>query len=266
MTPSLDSHWANAGGNARPYHFLLCFPFSHTAEVSLGGDYMKLPKLVTLFVFLLTLLCASAVGQFCAYCNCNNGICICPVCVNHFPGQCAISGCVAGANCCQIADCGFCTCLHCSTDKCTGFGPGCNSQGCPLDKGVIENVEANNHLQPWMVDETLPAQLATYSESWSVIIARLQHDFSDTTEALSSRRLMLLPNITHLELGFPEYKESVIIETKYSAQKGGWVFRLIKGLKEDQSKGDILVFMPHSWSLHREEPQGHLGNYILAVP
>ena len=53
--------------------------------------------------------------------------------------------------------------------------------GRPRTPVAIENIEANNHLQPWMVDGTLPIQLGAYSKTWSVIIARLQHDFRDTT-------------------------------------------------------------------------------------
>jgi hypothetical protein len=151
-----------------------------------------------------------------------------------------------------------------SPTRCAGVGEGCNSTGCPADIGVVENIPANNHLQPWMVDKTLPAQLATYSMSWSVIITRLQHNFSDTTEEVSSRRSLLLPDIAHLEFGFPEYKQSLVIQTKYSAKKGGWVLRLIRGLKGDTSEGNILVFMPHSWSLHREEPQEHLADGKIA--
>ena len=139
--------------------------------------------------------------------------------------------------------------------------------GRPSSPVVIENIDANNHLQPWMVDETLPIQLAAYSKTWSVIVARLQHDFRDTTVPLANRRKLLLPNIDHVELALPEYEQSVVIETKYYAQKGGWVFRLIRGLKGDQSRADMLAFGPRAWSLQREEPQEYIGSgKIAAMP
>ena len=50
-----------------------------------------------------------------------------------------------------------------------------------------------------MVDESLPTQLAAYSRTWSVVISALQRDFSDTTLPLSTRRKLLLPEISHLE-------------------------------------------------------------------
>jgi hypothetical protein len=130
---------------------------------------------------------------------------------------------------------------------------------------VIENIDANNHLQPWMVDKTLPTQLLAYSKTWSVIVARLQHDFSDTTTPLASRRKLLLPNIAHLELGLSEYKQGVVVETKYSAQKGGWVFRLVRGLKGDQSRADNLTILPQAWALHREEPNEHIAEGSIAA-
>jgi hypothetical protein len=139
--------------------------------------------------------------------------------------------------------------------------------GCPCSPVVIENTEANNHLQPWTVDGTLPIQLAAYSETWSVIIARLQHDFRDTTVPLAERHKLLLPNIDHVELALPEYEQSVVIETKYYPQKGGWVFRLIRGLKGDQSRADVLAIGPQEWSLQREEPQAYIGSgKIAALP
>ncbi len=141
--------------------------------------------------------------------------------------------------------------------------------GCPCSPVVIENIDANNHLQPWMVDETLPIQLAAYSKTWSVIVARLQHDFRDTTVPLSERRKLLLPNIDHVELALPEpeYKQSVVIETKYCAPKGGWAFRLIRGLKGDQSRANMLAFGPQAWSLRREEPDEDIGSgKIAAMP
>lgn len=139
--------------------------------------------------------------------------------------------------------------------------------GCGCLQVVIENIDANNHLQPWMVDGTLPLQLAAYSRTWSVIIARLQHDFRDTTVPLAERRTLLLPNIDHVELALPEYEQSVVFETKYCAQKGGWVFRLIRGLKGEQSRADILGFSPRVWSLQREEPQEDIGSgKIAAMP
>jgi len=70
-----------------------------------------------------------------------------------------------------------------------------------------------------MVDGTLPIQLAAYSKTWSVIVARLQHDFRDTTVPLDERRKLPLRNIDHVELALPEHKQSVGIETKYYAQK-----------------------------------------------
>ena len=138
--------------------------------------------------------------------------------------------------------------------------------GCACSAVVIENIDANNHLQPWMVDETLPIELAAYSKTWSVIIASLQHDFRDTTVPLAERRKLLLPNIDHVELALPEpeYKQSVVIESKYCAQKGGWVFRLIRGLKGDRSRADILAFGPRAWSLSREEPEEDIGSGKIA--
>jgi hypothetical protein len=139
--------------------------------------------------------------------------------------------------------------------------------GRPCSPVGIENIEASNHLQPWMADGTLPTQLAAYSKTWSVIIARLQHDFRDTTVPLAKRCKLLLPNIDHVELALPEYQQSVVIETKYYAQKGGWVFRLIRGLKGDQSRANMLAFGPRAWSLQREEPQEYIGSgKIAAMP
>ena len=147
-----------------------------------------------------------------------------------------------------------------SLAQASGTGPHCF----PVS---IENIDANNHLQPWMVDGTLPIQLAVYSKTWSVIITRLQHDFRDTTVPLAARRKLLFPNIDHVELALPEYEQSVVIETKYCAQKGGWVFRLIRGLKGDQSRADILGFSPRAWSLRREEPEEDIGSgKIAAMP
>lgn len=137
--------------------------------------------------------------------------------------------------------------------------------GCPCSPVVIENIEANNHLQPWMVDGMLPIQLAAYSKTWSVIIARLQHDFRDTTVTLAERRKLLLLNVDHVELALPEYKQSVVIETKYYAQKGGWIFRLIRGLKGEQSRADVLAFSPRAWSLQREEPHEDIGSGKIAT-
>lgn len=139
--------------------------------------------------------------------------------------------------------------------------------GCACAPLVIENVDANNHLQPWMVDETIPSQLAAYSRSWSVIIAKLQHDFRDATVPLDERRKLLLPNIAHLELALPEYEQSVVFETKYCAQKGGWLLRLIRGLKGDDSRADILSFSPRAWALQREELSEDIGaGKITAMP
>ena len=75
---------------------------------------------------------------------------------------------------------------------------------------------------------------------------------------------MLLPNIAHAEFGFLEYKQSIVLETKYSTETGGWIFRLVKGLMEEQSKADTLVIMPHAWSLHREEPSEHIADGKIA--
>src|SRR5258707_260066 len=57
---------------------------------------------------------------------------------------------------------------------------------------------------------------------------------------------------------------AVVIETKYNAQKGGWVLRLVRGLKGNQSRADILVLMPHAWTLHREEPNEHVADGKIA--
>jgi hypothetical protein len=118
----------------------------------------------------------------------------------------------------------------------------------------IEDTDDNNHLQPWMIDKTLPAQLAVYSKTWSLIVERLQNDFVDTTVPLATRRCdSLLPGIAHV--GFPELKQSVSFEMSYNAQKGGWVFRLIRGLLDDPSKADLLLLSPQTWALwHRDEP------------
>jgi hypothetical protein len=137
--------------------------------------------------------------------------------------------------------------------------------GCTCSPVVIGNIDANNHLQPWMVDVTIPTQLAGYSKTWSIIIARLQHDFRDTTVPLAQRRKLLLPNIGHLELALPEYEQSVVFETKYCAQKGGWVLRLIRGLKGDHSRADILSFSPRAWALQREEPSEDIGRGKVAA-
>jgi hypothetical protein len=230
---------------------------------------MKVTNLGRLSVFLFALLCGSAVcasGQFCVHCDCTAGHhCSCPVCEDHFPGQCASLGCQKGFSCCFITSCGNCECNECNPSFCLATGTQCTIDGCPFSPtAVVENIDANNHLQPWMVDETLPTQLAAYSKTWSVVVARLQHDFSDTTLPLATRRKLLLPNITHAELALPDYTESVVVETKYSAQKGGWVFRLVRGLKGDKSRADILVIMPHVWSLHREEPSEHIGDGKIA--
>ncbi len=74
--------------------------------------------------------------------------------------------------------------------------------GCACSAVVIENIDANNHLQPWMVDETLPIELAAYSKTWSVIIASLQHDFRDTTVPLAERRKHCSPTSTMLSLPY----------------------------------------------------------------
>lgn len=137
--------------------------------------------------------------------------------------------------------------------------------GCTCSPVAIENIDANNHLQPWMVDATIPIQLAAYSKTWSIIIARLQHDFRDTTVPLAQRRKLLLPNIGHFELALPEYEQSVVFETKYCAQKGGWVLRLIRGLKGDHSRADILSFSPRAWALQREGSSEDIGNGKIAA-
>lgn len=230
---------------------------------------MEITKSRILLALLFALLCPSALSQSgyqCPHCLCPNGHCSCPVCddSHYYPGFCAGIGCTSGESCCFLADCGDCECLDCNPSRCVTELPGCTVDGCPLVPSVVENIDANNHLQPWMVDQTLPARLAAFSKTWSVIVARLQHDFSDTTEPLAVRRKLLLPYISHVELAFPEYKQSVVFETKYSAQKGAWVFRFIRGLKDETSRADILVIMPTAWSLHREEPDGHIGSGKIA--
>lgn len=220
----------------------------------------------SLVIAVLCGLTTFAAGQFCVECNCSGHPtqCTCPDCQDHFPGQCEALGCQSGAPCCYVVDCGKCICADCNPSRCLAVQMGCTVDGCPYAPSAVENIEANNLVQPWMVDQTLPTQLAAYSRTWSVIVARLRHDFLDTTVPLASRRKMLLPNIDHVELALPEYEQSVVVETKYSAQKGGWVFRLIRGLKGDPSKADILVIMPRAWSLHREEPDEHIGNGKIA--
>lgn len=228
---------------------------------------MKAKKLVRMSALAFALLCGSAIfaaGQICVLCNCSHGHCSCPDCVDHFPSECHIVGCEPGFSCCPLVGCGNCECGVCNPSFCIASGDDCSPSGCPFSPGVIENIDANNHLQPWMLDNTLPAQLSAYSKTWSVIVATLQHDFSDTTIPLASRRKLLLPNIAHLELGLSEYKQGVVIETKYSAQKGGWVFRLVRGLKGDQSRADHLAILPQAWSLHREEPNEHIAAGSIA--
>lgn len=232
---------------------------------------MTLMKSQIFLAFLFAWLCPSALSQGyqSPHCVCPNGHCSCPVCYDsqHYPGFCSGIGCVSGESCCFIADCGDCECLDCNPSRRVTEIPGCTIDGCPFLPGVVADIDANNHLQPWMVDEKLPAQLAPNSKTWSVVVARLQHDFADTAEPLAVRRKLLLPYISHVELAFPEYKQSVVIETKYSAQKGGWVLRLIRGLSDDPSRADILILMPKAWSLHREESGGHIGNgKISAMP
>jgi hypothetical protein len=211
---------------------------------------------VSLFAALF-LFAIPASTQTCITCSCPGGVCRCPDCIG---SDCEVVGCQPGFSCCPITACGYCQCGECNASRCLGVGADCSPDGCPFAPSVVENIDANNHLQAWMVDAKLPLELAAYSKTWSVVVARLQHDFSDTTSPLSSRRKLLLPSIAHLELGLPEYKQSVVVETKYSAQKGGWVFRLIRGLNGDQSRADKLVIMPRSWELHREEPAEHIGN------
>jgi hypothetical protein len=227
---------------------------------------MKVTHALVFPVALLVALCmyappAHASGT-CVHCSCSGGTCTCPTCLDsaHYPGFCSTIGCQSGHPCCFVTGCGDCTCIQCTAAKCVSEIPGCTIDGCPFSPGVVEATEANNHLQPWMVDETLSTQLAAYSKTWSVVVARLQHDFNDTTQPLATRRKMLLPEIAHVEFGFPEYQQSVVIETKYSAQKGGWVIRLIRGLKEDQSTANVLVIVPTAWSLHREEPTEHIAD------
>ena len=96
------------------------------------------------------------------------------------------------------------------------------------------------------------------------LVATLQQDLSNTTVPLASRRKLLLPSIAHVEFALPDHKQSVVIETKYSAQTGGWVLRLVRGFKGKQSKADIVVLMPQTWSLHREEPEEQIGNGKIA--
>ncbi len=230
---------------------------------------MKTPKLGTRSLVLFAVLfgfSVSAAGQ-CVTCHCTP-TCSCPECTDagHFPGYCATLGCENGASCCPQVDCGKCACDACNPSFCLAVINGCTSEGCPFSprSWVIEETDANNHLQPWMVDETLPQQLAAYSKTWAALITTLQHDFTDTTIPLASRRKLLLPSIDHAEFAVPEYDQSVVVATRYGAQKGGWVFRLIRGLTEDRSKADILTLMPHVWSLHREATDEHIAEGKIA--
>src|SRR5271157_4732688 len=219
---------------------------------------------------LFALLCGSAIlaaAGTCPHCNCSQGHCMCPPCKDseHYPGFCAGISCQDGFSCCPLENCGDCDCIAYNPPSyCLASGYGCTAEGCPYVPGVVENIEANNHLQPWMVDETLPTQLSAYSRTWSAVVAALQHDFSDTTIPLAKRRKLLLPDIAHVELGLPEYKQGVVIESKYSAQRGAWVLRLVRGLNGDQSKADILVITPHEWTLHNEASGEHIGDGNIA--
>ncbi len=220
--------------------------------------------------FLFALLCGSATlaaaAGTCPHCNCPTGNCICPACLdsNYYPGFCAGIGCQDGFACCRLENCGDCACIECNPAYCLASGYGCDPDGCPFVPGVVENIEANNRLQPWMVDETLPTQLSTYSKTWSAVVAALQRDFSDTMIPLGQRRKLLLSNIDHVELGLPEYKQGVVIESRYKAQNGAWILRLVRGLNGDQSRADILVITPHKWTLHNEASGEHIGDGKIA--
>jgi hypothetical protein len=237
------------------------------------GWLMKSPKSGIYSLVLFVVLCGFtvfAVGQ-CVTCNCTS-TCSCPECTDagHFPGYCSTLGCQNGASCCPQVDCGKCACDACNPSFCLAVINGCTAEGCPFSRGgrAVEDIDANNHLQPWMVDQTLPRQLAAYSRTWGVLIATLQRDFTDTTVPLASRRKLLLPSIDHAEFAVPEYDQSIVIATRYGAQKGGWVFRLIRGLTGDQSKADmkadILTLTPHVWSLHHEATDEHIADGKIA--
>lgn len=227
---------------------------------------MNLGNVGKLVVFLLGMLCSSPVlliGQ-CVDCTCSQGVCNCPICHDQYPGYCAGLGCQDGFSCCLTHSTCKCYCVECIPTRCLAKYNYCTTEGCPFSPDAVEDIDANDHLQPWMVDKTLPSQLAAYSKTWSAIVARLQHDFSDSTEPLASRRKLLLPEIDHLELGLPEYKQSIVVATRYSAQKGVWYFRLVRRLNGDQSRADILIITPQKWWLRREEPDEHIGSGKIA--
>lgn len=229
---------------------------------------MTLRELRTTSISVITWLCLSATfaaASNCPHCQCSNGHCSCPDCNDsqHYPGFCDSVGCQNGFSCCPIFDCGGCYCSDCNPRFCA-TDTGCVINECVLAPLPVENIDANSHLQPWMIDQTLSSQLAAYSRSLSVAVAKFQQIMSDTTIPLASRRKLLQPSIAHLELAVPEHRQSVVIETKYNARKGAWLLRLVKGLKGEQSTADILTFMPQEWSLHNEASGDHIGNGRIA--
>jgi len=122
---------------------------------------------------LLALLCGSAIFASAAgtgpNCNCVGGDCVCQTCLDsqHYTGFCAGINCTSGSPCCPIATCGKCNCkTRVAPLSCLADINGCTIDGCPFAPSVVESVDANNHLQPWMVDETLPTQLAVFSKTW----------------------------------------------------------------------------------------------------
>jgi len=203
----------------------------------------RLGKLA-LFLLLLLLCDSPILAQHgtSPHSNCSDGHCICPERLDsqHYAGFCEGIGCQDGY--------------------------GCTAEGCPYwGPRIVEDIEANNHLQAWMVDGTLPAQLSAYSKTWAAVVEALQRDFNDTTIPLANRRKLLLPNITHLELGLPAYEQGVIVESRYDAQTGVWALRLVRGLNGDESNADILVITPHKWMLHNEASGEHIGDGKVAL-
>jgi len=225
---------------------------------------------LVLFGLLLMSSTASATPLgTCPHCTCAGGHCSCPTCDDslYYPGFCAGIGCESGSPCCPLHTCGDCTCGTCNPSYCLATGYGCNSSGCPFAPGEIQDVEANRYLQPWMVDESVSAQLAPYSKTWAAVITALQQDFKDTTIPLAGRRKLLSSNIGHMELGLPEYRQGVVIESRYSAAKGVWALRLVRALSGEQSTADILVLTPIQWTLHNEASGDHVAEgKILPMP
>lgn len=193
--------------------------------------------------------------------------CKCPACndANYYPGFCAGIGCESGFPCCPLHSCGDCYCQSCNPPSyCLASGYGCTADGCPFAPSKVDKSEADNHIQPWMADRTFPSQLAKYSKTWPALIGALQRALADTDTPLAKRRKLLLPNITHAEFYLPEYQNSAVVETKYNAQKGIWVFRLVRGLPDDATKGDILVITSQKWTLHNEASGDHIGEGTIA--